>query len=78
MGGVDDEFYPIVLQPFPQPLDTTEPADPHLPHGPDRVGYATGERGHDLVFSLAGEQSGEFPGFPGPAQQQNSQGWPLK
>jgi hypothetical protein len=78
MGGVDDEIHPVVRQPFAQPVGTAESADPHFARGPDRLGNPTGERGHDLVFSLAGEQPGEFPGFPGAAQQQNSQGWPLK
>lgn len=78
MGGVDNNFYPIVHQPFAQTVDTAESADPHLTRRPDRLGNPTGERGHELVFPLAGEQPGEFPGFPGAAQQQDSQGWPLK
>ncbi|GAA5078713.1 hypothetical protein GCM10023319_17470 [Nocardia iowensis] len=78
MRGIDQRTDLVGPQPLPQPVDAAEAADAHRTDRQQRVANATGERGDDVESLLAGSDVSEFPGFPGTAQNQYSQGWPLK
>ncbi|GAB2631291.1 hypothetical protein GCM10027088_01590 [Nocardia goodfellowii] len=78
MGGIDDGIDLVVRQPLSQTLGSPETADAHRTGGQEWVANASGERGNDIESSLAGRAIGQFPGFPGPAQNQDVQGCPLK
>ncbi|BDT90721.1 hypothetical protein IFM12275_06970 [Nocardia sputorum] len=78
MRGIDNRGHVVGRQPSPQPLRAAEAADADRAFGQQGRTHATGERGHDLESSLAGSDVGQLPRFPGAAQKQNSQGWPLK
>jgi hypothetical protein len=73
MSGIDDRLERIVRQPVPHPLDATEASDAHRTGGHDRFTHTSGERGDDVESSLAGDDFGQLPGFPGAAENQNPQ-----
>ena len=78
MCGIDDDRDLVIRQPLAQALDATEAADPNRPLRQQWIANTTGERGDDIESSLAGSDVGDFPGFPGAAQNQSFQGCPLK
>lgn len=78
MCGIDDAGDLVIHQPLPQTLAATEAADPNRTLRQQWVANTTGERGDDIESSLAGSDMGDFPGFPGAAQNQSFQGCPLK
>lgn len=78
MGGIDDGLDLVGRQPLSQPSGAPETADPDLALRQQRVANTTGERGDDVESSLAGSDVGQLPRFAGAAQNQSSQGWPLK
>ncbi|GAB4586492.1 hypothetical protein Ntsu_43240 [Nocardia sp. IFM 10818] len=78
MRGIDDDLDSVVRQPFPQAVHPAESPHAHLADRQQGFAHAAGERGDDVESSLAGREGGQFPGFPGAAQNQRLQGCPLK
>ncbi|GEM31532.1 hypothetical protein NN3_25390 [Nocardia neocaledoniensis NBRC 108232] len=78
VGGVHDGVDRVLAQPGSEALDTTEPAYAHRTDRQPRMRDPAGERGHDVESALTRRDPGQFPGLTRAAEDQDSQGCPLK
>ena len=69
MSGVDDGVDALLMQPPPQPVDTTESPDPYRADRQGRVRNPARQRTDDLDIRV--QDLRQRAGFRGAAEQQN-------